>query len=69
MYSDLADLEIQNFLMDCRREPLEIDRAAEVMWDYRYVCDPYDVRKNGTEEQEQIGRDYFARRPGSDSWV
>jgi len=40
----------------------QIDPAtAEVMWEYGQTLDPYG--------DQQIGREYFARAPGTDVWV
>jgi hypothetical protein len=62
-------LEIQQFLAERKREALTIDPdTAEVEWWYREVADPYDIDPEGVEES-CVGRDYFARRPGSEIWV
>jgi hypothetical protein len=51
------------------RKGLTIDPAtAEVMWTYGYTLDPYGVYEL-SDEGKQIGREYFARSPGSDVWV
>jgi hypothetical protein len=42
--------------------------TAEVYWEYGQICDPYDV-EDLSEEYQCIGRNYFARSPGSDVWV
>jgi len=48
----------------------EIDpETALVWWDYRQVCDPYGVDPDLPEECQCIGREYFARSPGSAVWV
>jgi len=48
----------------------QIDPAtAEVMWEYGQTLDPYGVWENMPEEYQQIGREYFARAPGTDVWV
>jgi hypothetical protein len=41
---------------------------AEVDWRYALTLDPYGVREL-PEEYQQVGREYFARSPGSDIWV
>jgi hypothetical protein len=49
---------------------LKIDPAtAEVIWIYAQTLDPYDIEPDLPEEYQQIGREYFARAPGSDVWV
>ena len=50
-------------------EGRKIDPAtAEVKWTYAEIGDPYG---DGIElpEDWQVGREYFARRPGSEVWV
>ena len=49
---------------------LTIDpETAEVMWVYTQVLDPYGVIDDLREEELCVGRDSFARAPGSDIWV
>jgi hypothetical protein len=49
---------------------LQIDpNTAEVDWTYAQVLDPYGDGLDLPEERRQVGRDYFARSPGSDLWV
>ena len=43
--------------------------TAEVMWTYALTLDPYGVIETLNEEEQQVGREYFARTPGSDIWV
>jgi hypothetical protein len=48
---------------------LKIDpETAEVLWDYALTLDPYGIG-GVPEEYQQVGREYFARSPGSDIWV
>src|SRR5262245_34715553 len=47
---------------------IDPDRV-EVHCAYAQVLDPYQVCRNFTGELYQIGREYFARSPGSDPWV
>jgi len=48
----------------------EIDPdTAEVFWDYGQVLDPYGIHPELPEEYQCVGRNYFARAPGSDIWV
>jgi hypothetical protein len=39
------------------------------MWDYRQMLDPYGIVPDFPEEYDQVGREYFARSPGTDIWV
>ena len=49
---------------------LKIDpETAEVDWRYAQVLDPYGVDPDLPEKCQCIGREYFARSPGSDIWV
>src|SRR5215813_7157467 len=49
---------------------LHIDpETADVEWIYAQTLDPYGDDPNLPEEYWQIGREYFARSPGSDVWV
>lgn len=49
---------------------LKIDPAtAELTWRHGQVLDPYGVIRDLPDECYQIGRNYFARSPGSDVWV
>jgi hypothetical protein len=43
--------------------------TAEVYWTYAKTIDPYDDDPNLRGEYQQIGREYFARSPGSDLWI
>jgi hypothetical protein len=53
-----------------KEEGLKIDPdTAEVTWHYAQTFDPYGVDPDLPEELQQIGREYFARSPGSDVWV
>jgi len=42
--------------------------TAEVDWTYGVVGDPYGIHPE-PEECYNVGREYFARSPGSDVWV
>jgi hypothetical protein len=53
-----------------RAAGLHIDpETAEVEWTYAQTLDPYGDDPNLPEECQQVGREYFARSPGSDVWV
>jgi hypothetical protein len=61
---------VEEWLAIRKEEGLKIDPdTAEVDWHYAQTLDPYGVDQNLTEECQQIGREYFARSPGSDIWV
>jgi hypothetical protein len=48
----------------------QIDPATcEVDWTYAQTLDPYGVHPDLPEEAQQVGREHFARNPGSDIWV
>lgn len=49
---------------------LKIDpETAEVFWTFAETLDPYGIYPDLPEECHQIGREYFARSPGSDMWI
>ena len=53
-----------------KKAGLQIDpETAEVELRYAQVLDPYGVNPDLPEDRRQVGRDYFARSPGSDVWV
>jgi hypothetical protein len=43
--------------------------TAEVWWTYAHTVDPYYDFPNLPEEWQQLGREYFARSPGSKVWI
>jgi hypothetical protein len=64
--------EIERWLAIRKEEALKIDpETAEVDWSYEQTLDPYGVLDEWElpEEFHQVGREYFARAPGSDIWV
>jgi hypothetical protein len=62
--------EIEKWLAIREAEGLKIDPdTAEVDWEYRQTLDPYGVCPDLLEEFQQVGREYFARAPGSEVWV
>ena len=66
--SDRAQANREQWLSVRKTEALWIDpETAEVFWDYGQVLDPYGVYHLADEEY-CIGRNYFARSPGS-VWV
>jgi glycine/D-amino acid oxidase-like deaminating enzyme len=64
------DCETKAWLAEREREALLIDPAtAEVHWSFGQTLDPYGTIPDLLEELQQVGREYFARLPGSDIWV
>jgi hypothetical protein len=64
------EMTVEDWLAVRREEGLKIDpTTAEVDWRYAETFDPYGVDPDLPEELQQIGREYFARRPDSDVWV
>ena len=43
--------------------------TADVMWTYAQTGDPYDLYPPVEGPGHQVGREYFARSPGSEIWV
>ena len=63
-------MTVREYLAIRKEEGLKIDPStAEVDWTYALVIDPYGVCTDVPEEYHCVGREYFARRPGSDVWV
>jgi hypothetical protein len=61
---------VEQWLAIRKEEGLKIDpETAEVFWDHREMEDPYCVDPDLSEKGDQVGREYFARSPGSDIWV
>jgi hypothetical protein len=59
----------QQWLTVRKEEALKIDPdRAEVYWQHGQILDPYGV-EDLSDEEYCIGRNYFARSPGSDVWV
>jgi hypothetical protein len=64
------DKPVEQWLAIRKNAGLQIDPAtAEVMWTYAQTLDPYGIYRDLPEECRQVGREYFARAPGSDVWV
>jgi hypothetical protein len=62
--------EAERWLAVRSEEGLKIDPAtAEVDWSYGWDLDPYGICDELPEEFQQVGRQYWARSPGSDIWV
>jgi hypothetical protein len=43
--------------------------TVEVEWNYALTLDPYGVNPDLPAELQQVGREYFARAPGTAVWV
>ena len=66
----MTDDERKAWLAIRKEAGLKIDpETAEVEWIYAQTLDPYGVYPELPEECQQVGREYFARSPGSDVWV
>ena len=64
--------EIERWLAIRREAGLKIDpETAEVDWTYEQTLDPYGVLDEWElpKEFHQVGREYWARAPGTDIWV
>jgi hypothetical protein len=62
--------ELKEWLAIRKKAGLKINpETAEVDWCYAQTLDPYGVYPELPEECQQVGREYFARSPGSDIWV
>ena len=61
----------QKYLSELRQAAgLRIDpETAEVKWRYAQAVDPYDDYASIPDECSQVGREYFARVPGSYVWI
>jgi hypothetical protein len=69
---DVTTVEVTVKYLEALRQAvgLHIDpETAEVAWIYAQTLDPYGDDPNLPEECRQIGREYFARSPGSDLWI
>ena len=63
-------MTVKQWLAIRKEAGLKIDpKTAEVTWIYAWMFDPYGVLPDLPEEYQQVGREYFARSPGSDVWV
>jgi hypothetical protein len=66
----MTDQEFEEFRSTRREAGKDIDPAnAEVEWIYAQTMDPYGVDPELPVECQQVGREHFARSPGSDIWV
>jgi hypothetical protein len=70
--TDAERAEDERWLAIRKEEGLKINpETAEVEWNYGLTCNPYGILDEWEwpEEFHQVGREYFARSPGSDIWV
>jgi hypothetical protein len=66
----ISNAEYVRRMEERRSAGLLIDPStAEIDWIYAQTLDPYDDGLPLLPEFELIGREYFARAPGSDIWV
>jgi hypothetical protein len=66
----MTDDERKVWLAIRKEAALKINpETAEVEWIYAQTLDPYGVDPELPEEYFCVGREYFARSPGSDVWV
>lgn len=66
----MTNEQIRQSLTIRKQAGLRIDpNTAEVEWVYAQTLDPYGFEPELPAEYQQIGREYFARSPGSDVWV
>jgi hypothetical protein len=63
-------IKVKKWLAIRKRAGRKIDpETAEVWWTIAQTLDPYGIDPELPEERRQVGRNYFARCPGSDTWV
>jgi hypothetical protein len=66
----IDQMTVQQWLAIRKEAGRKIDpETAEVHWSYMQTFDPYGVYTEPPDECWQIGREYFARSPGSEIWV
>jgi hypothetical protein len=63
-----SQMTLEEWLALRKEAGLQIDpETAEVTWDWGPIGDPYEIYP--PDREDNIGRRYFARSPGSDIWV
>lgn len=66
----MTDMTPEQWLAIRKEAGRKLDPAtAEIDWSHGYDCDPYGVNPDLPDEMKQVGRQYWARSPGSDVWV
>ncbi len=64
------EITTEQWLAIRKEAALKIDpETAEIEWIHALRVDPYGVHPSLAEEYSCVGREYFARSPGSDIWV
>jgi hypothetical protein len=64
------DEDKKAFYIERNEAGFKIDpETAEVTWWYAQTLDPYGIHPDLPKKFQQVGREYFARAPGSDIWV
>jgi hypothetical protein len=70
MAKSISKTEYDRRMEERRAAGLLIDPStAEINWTYALTLDPYGDGLPLHPEEEQSGREYFARAPDSDIWV
>jgi hypothetical protein len=70
LIEQIEEAVVEQWLAIRKEAALQIDpETAEVEWWYAQTQDPYGVNPDLPEEYQQVGREYFARSPGSEVWV
>jgi len=65
-----TQLKIEEWLQIRKEAGQKINpETAEVIWTYEYTLYPYGVYPDLPDECRVVGRENFARSPGSDIWV
>jgi hypothetical protein len=66
----ISNAEYDRRMKERRAAGLLLDPSiAKIDWTYAHTCDPYNDGLAFHPQEEQLGREYFARAPGSDIWV
>jgi hypothetical protein len=66
----ISKAEYDGRMEERRAAGLSLDPStAEIDWNYAQTLDPYGDGLPLLPQEEQIGREYFARAPDSDIWV
>ena len=67
---EYTSAEYKRRMEERRAAGLLIDPStAEIDWTYAQTLDPYGDGLPLLPEEQQVGREYFARAPGADIWV
>ena len=74
MATDLKERTVDGIRVDYldalrKAAGLQIPETAEVCWRYAQMEDPYGDGIHIPEECDQVGREYFARIPGTNVWI